>query len=165
MCNQCCGTCIEFHTTGTARGNGNEAPITPVPPQPPQPSNSNALPPPQPSPPLLLPPRQRSSPPSLRCRAWGRVGGPVGLRLGPEQKIWVLSGKVLIYVMKYRLPKASTQFIHTPSVCGLLCFGWFGVFPDHHIPPYYRKLGTAHPTLIIGCASLTVSLKYTSKWL
>ena len=71
-----------------------------------------------------------------RCRAWGRVGGPVGLRLGPVQKIWVLSGKVLIYVMKYRLPKASTQFIHTPSVCGLLWFGWFGVFPDHHIPPY-----------------------------
>ena len=38
--------------------------------------------------------------------------------------------------MKYRLPKASTQFIHIPSVCGLLWFGWFGVFPDHHIPPY-----------------------------
>ena len=76
-----------------------------------------------------------------RCRAWGRVGGPVGLRLGPVQKIWVLSGKVLIYVMKYRLPKASTQFIHTPSVCGLLWFGWFGVFPDHHIPPYIRGPG------------------------
>ena len=40
--------------------------------------------------------------------------------------------------MKYRFPKASTQFIHTPSVCGLLWFGWFGVFPDHHIPPYVR---------------------------
>ena len=69
-----------------------------------------------------------------RCRAWGRVGGPVGLRLGPEQKIWVLSGKVLIYVMKYRLPKASTQFIHTPSVCGLLWFGCFGDFRIHHTP-------------------------------
>ena len=41
--------------------------------------------------------------------------------------------------MKYRLPKASTQFIHTPSVCGLLWFGCFGVFPDHHIHPYTSR--------------------------
>ena len=39
------------------------------------------------------------------------------------------------HVMKHRLPKASTQFIHTPSVCGLLWFGWFGGFSGSPYPP------------------------------
>ena len=38
--------------------------------------------------------------------------------------------------MKYRLPKASTQFIHTPSVCGLLWFGCFGDLRIHHTALY-----------------------------
>ena len=59
----------------------------------------------------------------------------------PRTETWILSGKVLIYVMKYRLPKASTQFIHTPSVCGLLWFGCFGDFRIHHTPLYHYLLG------------------------
>ena len=61
---------------------------------------ADGRPPPQPSPPLLPPPPQPPSPPlpslpSVRaCRraSWAPFR--------PEQKIWVLSGKVLIYVMK-----------------------------------------------------------------
>ena len=44
--------------------------------------------------------------------------------------------------MKYRLPKASTQFIHTPSVCGLLWFGCFGDFRIHHTALYDCALWT-----------------------
>ena len=96
---------------------------------------ADGRPPPQPSPPLLPPPPQPPSPPLPTLPSVGACRRASWAPFRPEQKIWVLSGKVLIYVMKYRLPKASTQFIHTPSVCGLLWFGWFGVFPDHHIPP------------------------------
>ena len=54
--------------------------------------------------------------------------------------------------MKYRLPKASTQFIHTPSVCGLLWFGCFGDFRIHHtalypLPAHLSVPASCRPTI------------------